>query len=108
MKIEKLGEMTGGWFVGDFTPAVLQNKNFEVAVKRYRAGQSEARHCHRQAVELTLIVSGQVRMNGVACGPDDILVLEPGEWADFTAITDAVNVVVKTPSVRADKFLEGE
>lgn len=108
MRIEKLQGMKGGWFVGDFSPSVLRSPDFEVAVKRYRAGDAEARHCHRQAVELTLIVSGQVRMNGVVCGPDDIVVLEPGEWTDFTALTDAVNVVVKTPSVMGDKFLEGE
>ena len=108
MRIEKLGDMVGGWFVGDFSPAVLNSEAFEVAVKRYRAGDREACHCHRQARELTLIVSGEVRMNGVLCRADDIVVLEPGEWADFVAVTDAVNVVVKTPSVRGDKFLKGE
>jgi hypothetical protein len=35
----------------------------------------------------------------------DIVVLSPGEVTDFEALTDAVNVVVKTPGVLGDKYL---
>lgn len=108
MRVENLKQMIGGWFVGDFDPSVLRSGDFEVAVKRYRAGDSEKRHCHRLATEITLIVSGEVRMNGVTYQADDIVVLDPGDWTDFTALTDAVNVVVKTPSLTGDKYLEGE
>lgn len=108
MRVENLKQMIGGWFVGDFDPSVLRSGDFEVAVKRYRAGDSEQRHCHRLATEITLIVSGEVRMNGVTYKADDIVVLDPGDWTDFTALTDAINVVVKTPSLTDDKYLEGE
>jgi quercetin dioxygenase-like cupin family protein len=37
-------------------------------------------------------------------GPGDIIVLEPGEATSFEALTDAVNVVVKTPSAKGDKY----
>jgi len=108
LRVEDLNGMVGGWFVGNFSPSVLQSKNFEVAVKRYRAGDSEQMHCHRLATEITLIVSGEVRMNGGIYRADDIIVLDPGEWTDFTALTDVVNVVVKTPSLCGDKYLAGE
>ncbi len=106
--VEDLKEMIGGWFVGNFNPSVLQSKEFEVAVKRYQAGDCEERHCHKLATEITLIISGEVRMNDVTYQADDIVILEPGDWTDFTALTDAVNVVVKTPSLTDDKYLEGE
>ncbi len=38
-------------------------------------------------------------------GAGDIVMVEPGEATDFVAITDAVNVVVKMPSVMGDKYL---
>jgi hypothetical protein len=53
---------------------------------------------------VTLIVSGRVRMKDQEWGPGDILVLDPGEATTFEALTDAVNVVVKTPSVAGDKY----
>ena len=43
------------------------------------------------------------------CGKEwsagDVIVLEPGEVTDFEALTDAVNVVVKTPGASNDKYV---
>jgi len=97
--------MTGGWFVGQFEPNALYSKECEVAIKTYSAGQKEPAHFHKLATELTVIVSGRVRMMNKEWGPGDILVLAPGEVTDFEALTDVVNVVVKTPSAPNDKFL---
>jgi quercetin dioxygenase-like cupin family protein len=101
----RLDEMTGGWFVGDFSPTVFETKDAEVAVKTYRAGDVEQEHFHKIATEITLIQSGTVRMLGREWSAGDIIVLAPGEATAFEAITDAVNVVVKVPSARDDKYL---
>jgi quercetin dioxygenase-like cupin family protein len=76
-----------------------------VAVKHYKAGDHEGAHFHKVATEITLIVSGTVRMAGVEYGAGDIVVMEPGDITDFEALTDAINVVVKTPGVLDDKYL---
>lgn len=106
MKHARLDEMTKGWFVGAFTPTAHSTNNCEVAVKSYKAGESEAAHYHKVATEITLILSGRVRMAGKEWGPGDIVVLEPGDVTDFEALTDAMNVVVKTPGALDDKFLD--
>ena len=108
MKLLKLEEMKGGWFVGDFTPTIVPTGEVEVAVKSYAAGASEARHYHKVAREITVIVSGKVRMNGVECGSGDIVVVEPGEATDFQALEDTVTTVVKMPSAKDDKYLAEE
>lgn len=105
MKHAHLHDMVKGWFVGGFSPAVVSTDACEVAVKYYRAGDSEAAHYHKVATEVTVIVSGHVRMAGREYGPGEIVVMEPGEPADFVALTDAVNVVVKTPGALNDKYL---
>lgn len=105
MRSTKLDEMVKGWFVGGFTPAVLSTDACEVAVKHYRAGDSEAAHFHKVATEVTVVVSGTVRMAGRVWSEGDIIVLEPGEVSAFEALTDAVNVVVKLPGALNDKFL---
>jgi quercetin dioxygenase-like cupin family protein len=100
----KLSEMKGGWFVGDFEPSVLRIPGAEVAVKTYARGAREGRHVHRVAHELTLVLGGEVQMNGERFGHGDIIVLEPGEPTDFEALTDVTTVVVKVPSVAGDKY----
>ena len=101
----KLDQMVKGWFIGAFNPTAHQTKSCEVAVKKYKAGDTEAMHFHKIATEITLVVSGRVRMVGRIWEEGDIIVLSPGEATDFEALTDAVNVVVKTPSCTTDKFI---
>ncbi|MFM0608133.1 hypothetical protein PQR05_26735 [Paraburkholderia sediminicola] len=105
MNSAKLDDMVKGWFVGAFAPTAFSTENCEVAVKRYKAGEKEAAHYHKVATEVTLVLSGKVRMAGKEWGEGDIVVLEPGDVTDFEAVTDAVNVVVKTPGALNDKFV---
>jgi quercetin dioxygenase-like cupin family protein len=104
VKTFKLSDMTRGWFVGDFEPAALRTPAAEVAVQTYRAGAVEPRHVHKVAPEVTLILQGEARMNGTRYGEGDIVLIEPGEAAEFEALTDVTTVVVKLPSVPGDKY----
>lgn len=105
MKKYKLTEMTKGWFVGNFEPAVIKSDAAEVAVKSYVAGTIEPKHYHKIAPEVTLIVSGEVRMNDSYHSAGDIVLIDPEEATDFEALTDVTTVVVKLPSVAGDKYL---
>lgn len=96
--------MLKGWFVGDFTPTAYSTSNVEVAVKHYKAGEKERLHYHKVSTEITLIVSGEVKMLNCAWKSGDIVVIEPGTATEFEAITDTVNVVVKLPSTANDKY----
>jgi len=104
MKLIKLNDMKGGWFIGDFIPSIICTKEAEVAIKRYASGDLEVMHYHKLATEITVIVSGKVKMNGVEYSCGDIVVIEPGEATDFEALEDTITTVVKVPSVNDDKF----
>lgn len=104
MKRLHLSAMTGGWFVGDFSPTAFATSAAEVAVKSYRGGDREARHHHRIATEITLIQSGSVEMNGERYDAGAIIIIDPYEATDFHALTDTVTVVVKVPGARDDKY----
>ena len=106
MKIEKLSAMTKGWFIGNFKPTLHATKAVEVAVKEYPAGASEAWHYHKIATEFTVIVEGEVEMNGRRYGKGDIIVIPPGKGTDFKTLTPVVTTVVKLPSVTNDKYLK--
>jgi quercetin dioxygenase-like cupin family protein len=104
MKLFKLADMTKGWFVGHFAPTAFSTSATEVAVKEYAAGDREDWHYHKIAVEVTLILSGEVRMNGTHFCAGDIIFIEQGEGTDFEAITAVTTVVTKVPSVGGDKY----
>ena len=109
MKTAHLDDMKKGWFVGNFVPTLYKTNACEVAVKSYRKGDREAKHYHRIATEITVIVEGSVRMFDTVYSAGDIVVVEPGDVTGFEALTDAVNAVVKLPGVNNDKYLaEGE
>ena len=99
-----LDSFTKGWFVGNFNPTILPSDAVEVAVKHYKAGEAEAAHYHKIATELTLIVSGRVRMSGEEVGAGEIIKIEPGQSTDFIPLTDVTTVVVKMPCVKGDKY----
>lgn len=105
MKVAKLEDMVKGWFVGNFDPTFIKTNDVEVAVKEYKKGDYEERHYHKIATEITVIVSGKVRMNGFEYSKGDIIVIEPNEATDFEALEDTVNTVVKFPGASHDKYL---
>lgn len=105
MKKYLLSDMTKGWFVGDFSPTIIQTQEVEVGVKQYKKGDCEARHHHRITTEITVIIAGKVRMNNHFYEAGDILVIEPGESTDFEVLEDVTTVVVKYPGVQNDKYM---
>ncbi len=106
MKVFQLDNMTGGWFVGDFSPTVFKTKDCEVALKEYSAGDYENRHHHKEAIEITLIAKGKVEMNGETFEEGAIILLDRNESTDFKSLTDSITVVFKSPSVTNDKYLD--
>ncbi|ARJ56394.1 hypothetical protein [Campylobacter cuniculorum] len=105
MKIFKLDDMIRGWFIGDFNPSVFNTEAVEVGVKRYKKGDYEQRHHHRIATEITAIIEGKVLMNDKIYSKGDIIVIEPNESTDFKALENTINVVVKLPCAKNDKYL---
>ena len=105
MKVFKLTDMVKGWFVGNFEPSVIKTSLVEVAVKKYKKGEFEPIHYHKVATEITVIVSGEVVMNGQVYKEGQFLYIEPNLSTDFLALTDVVTTVVKLPGAVGDKYL---
>lgn len=105
MTVNKLDDMVKGWFVGDFEPTLVQTNDIEVAVKSYKKGDSEDKHYHKIATEITVVVSGRVKMNNIIYTKGDIITIEPNEFTDFEALENTVCTVVKYPGASNDKYL---
>lgn len=105
MKSMKLENMVKGWFVGDFIPTAMATSACEVAIKKYKAGDCEDIHYHKIATEVTVVISGHIKMAGKEWFEGDIVVLYPNEETDFESITDSITVVVKCPGASNDKYI---
>lgn len=104
MRVEKIDNMTKGWFIGNFEPSLYRTNDCEVAVKKYEKGDKEGKHFHKIATEYTVIISGKVRMFEQEFTAGDIVVVEPGDITAFEALEDSMNVVVKIPGANNDKY----
>jgi hypothetical protein len=106
MELEKynLDDMFKGWFIGNFEPSLFKTNDVEVGVKKYKAGDYENAHFHKIATEFTVIISGEVEMNGTFYKENDIIKIVPNVVTNFKAITDVITIVVKLPGANNDKY----
>lgn len=104
MKTYKLDKFTRGWIIGDFDPSLIRTKDFEVMIRHYKKGDSEAAHYHKVADEITVVVYGKCKINGKIFKKGDIIWHEPGGVGDFEVLEDTGNVCIKIPSVIGDKY----
>jgi quercetin dioxygenase-like cupin family protein len=103
--MKSISDYIGGWFIGNFEPTLHKTESFEVAVKHYYCGQVEKPHYHKFAVEFTVIIGGTAKINDIIYKDGDIVKIMPGEISVFEAITDLKTLVIKTPSVKNDKYI---
>ncbi len=96
-----------GWFIGDFKPTLVKTKHFEIAIKKYKTGEEEPTHFHKVATEFTVVTSGLFRINKADIAPGQIIKVNPGEKVKFSCLRSGLNVVIKIPSVKGDKYEGG-
>lgn len=81
MEINKLSNVKGGWFIGDFSPAVMRQKDFEVGYKVHKKGEIWPKHTHKIATEITVLIRGKMIIQGQTINAGDIFTLYPNEIA---------------------------
>jgi len=105
MQVFKLKDMFKGWFVGDFEPTTYKSDQFEVCYRVHPKGEEWGWHYHKEIVEINLLVSGKMVLQGKTLSSGDIFVLRPYEMADPSFLEDCAIVCIKTPSIPGDKHL---
>lgn len=103
MQRYRLDNFTKGWYIGNFLPAVLHTKAFEVALKKHKQGEDYERHSQRTAYEYNLLVQGMLSIGDERFVDGDIFVIFPGEMTKPVFHTDCTVVCVKVPSLPNDK-----
>ena len=105
MDVFELKNMIGGWFCGAFKPTAFYTYRFEVAYVKHFKGQKWPRHFHKKSDEINLLVKGRMKICGRKLKAGDIFVIRRLEVADPVFLTDCEVVVIKTSSVKGDKYV---
>ena len=97
------------WFLGAFSPAILNTKDFEIAIFDIPKGHTSDQHFHLIASELNLIISGACTVvnNGIKHKLKDgeLFLFPPKVKTMVTYTKDTKLLVIKFPSVPfGDKF----
>jgi quercetin dioxygenase-like cupin family protein len=101
-----LGEFKLGWVIGNFDPVLFRSKEVEVAIKHFKKGEIEPSHKQLVAKEITIVISGTIRLGYNIYEANDVVTIPPGVYADFESLTDCSLVCIKYPSLPNDKVIE--
>lgn len=104
MIIDKLDNMLRGWFIGNFEPSIYKTDKFEVGILFHPKGEKWPKHYHKEAVEINVLISGKMIINGKSLSPGNIFLIEKTEIADPEFLEDCTIVCVKSPSMPGDKY----
>jgi mannose-6-phosphate isomerase-like protein (cupin superfamily) len=99
MKVLKIDDMIGGWFIGNFEPTAYKTDQFEVSYKLHPKGQRWDVHYHTDVTEINYVIRGEMTIQGKLLSSGDIFILEPYEIADPEFLIDTEIICVKTPSL---------
>jgi len=99
MKVLKIDDMIGGWFVGNFEPTAYKTDQFEVSYKLHPKGQRWDVHYHTDVTEINYVIRGEMTIQGKLLSSGDIFILKPYEIADPEFLIDTEIICVKTPSL---------
>jgi hypothetical protein len=100
----KVDDLIGGWFVGAFSPTAYNTNNCEVSFKIHSKGEYIKPHYHKLADEINYLFEGSMLINGERFDAPEIFIIEKGEVARPTFITDVKLIVVKVPGALNDKY----
>lgn len=104
MIVSNLKNMFRGWFVGNFEPSIYKTDQFEVGVLFHPKGEKWPKHFHKKAVEINVLISGKMVLNGEKLTPGNIFLIEKNEIVEPEFLEDCTIVCVKSPSIPGDKY----
>jgi len=104
MKIDKIKDFQGGWFIGNFEPSIYKTNLFEVCYKQHFKNEKWPKHYHKKATEINYLINGSMTIQGIQLNKGDIFTIYPNEIADPIFLEDCELIVIKMPSIKDDKY----
>lgn len=104
MEVFNIKNMTNGWFVGNFLPAVLKTEKFEVGLHEYKKDNPTSNHYHKKSTEINVIIEGRMVVNNKTLSAGDIFCFDPYVVSESKFLEDTKLIVVRDSSFPDDKY----
>jgi uncharacterized protein YjlB len=104
MKIFRQKKWKGGWFCGSFKKTAFHSNDFEVCFKKHKKGEIWPKHYHKIATEVNYLIKGKMIIQNQTLNSGDVFILKPLDIADPIFLKDCELIVIKTPSIKNDKY----
>ena len=104
MKLGRIENMVGGWFIGNFEPTAFKTTDYEVSYKVHKKGEIWDIHYHKKAKEINLLIHGRMIIQGKELISGDIFTFDTYEIADPEFLEECEIICVKTTSDTNDKI----
>lgn len=98
MKLYRIEDMKGGWYIGNFDPTIFKTQDFEVSYRIHKKDEFWDVHYHDITVEINFLVRGEMIIQNKTLKSGDIFILEPFEISDPVFLEDCEVICVKVPS----------
>lgn len=97
-----------GWFVGKFKPALIYSKDLEFGYKRIPKNTKPDYHYHKFKTEFTILIEGEIFCESIdqIIRPISCIKMNPQEKNDQFYTKDSLILIVNSPSVIGDKYLD--
>ena len=88
----------------NFSPSLFECRDLEIAVFKLEKGHQADGHFHKTHTEYNYIIRGQAQIGEKLLGAGDFFIYEPYDKAFVKYLEDTDLLVIKTPSVKNDKY----
>lgn len=94
-----------GWLVGDFTPSIQRETDYEVAYLSHNKGERWGYHYHKKAKEVNILISGKMLLNNIEICSGEMFIIDNNVIACPIFLEDCKVLCIKLPSVPGDKYI---
>ena len=105
MKYDNIKNYHRGWVIGDFTPSIFKEKDFEICITDHKKDEETQPHYHTSSTEINIILEGECVVNKRNLSKDDIFIYEKNDVSDVIFIQDTRLAVIRIPSAPNDKII---
>jgi hypothetical protein len=95
---------TRGWLIGDFEPCIKKTTEYEIGILHHAQNEKWQFHYHKEAIEINIILSGEMIINNKKLVKNTIFVFEKNRISCPIFLTDCKILCIKTPSIPSDKY----
>lgn len=103
MEITHLNEFTKGWFIGNFTPSLVQTPFIEVGIVKHKQAEYWPVHKHIASDEVNVLLEGSMTLNKIPLYKNHIFKINKDENSSVEFLTDCSILVIRIPNFKGDK-----